>query len=599
MIGGGRIPHNGRMNGGGTASSTNGKGPGTRLFWGGAAALCCWYGGMALLWLVGVESIYAHPTPFYALYFPAFSTVAAPLAALALASALAVVWADRTGNGSASSRLRGLAAATAAAVLALAAAWRDLALRGLPAGRWLGDAGAEFAFCLAPLLLALCLVHLLHRRDLGGMAAGDGGDASKLWRIALGAALFLFLFACATAMMRGGVEGIARAYHREAYEYIGDIGKTGTIKALFERYLDVRPYLSMHAKVHPPGPVALLWLMSYVAGRGALALSLATAAAGALAAVPLYGWLRRCFGGRAALAGLVLYVCCPAVVIFTATSADILFTPFTLGTLWLFDRALRDGHAPSALAAGAGFAVMSFLKFSLLGVGVYFALAGLLMLWRARRVAPVALTAALMLGAFLAVHGLVWWWSAFPYIEAFQAAKAQFDEDQFHLDRLTPRYPGWTFRLFFNPAAWFYFAGIPVSLLFLGGVIKAVRGTLRFRNDAGGNALLSPPLKGDLGGCSCGEDVLPDTAKRERHAGNSEGEIVVFALTALALNFLYLARGEGERSALYLFPFLIGPAAWLLAEICRTARSAAPLYATAAFLALQTWLTELYFFTYW
>ncbi|MBI2434612.1 MAG: hypothetical protein HYV26_17285, partial [Candidatus Hydrogenedentes bacterium] len=32
-----------------------------------------WYlGGVLLLWLLGLEGIYGHPTPFYAAYAPAF-----------------------------------------------------------------------------------------------------------------------------------------------------------------------------------------------------------------------------------------------------------------------------------------------------------------------------------------------------------------------------------------------------------------------------------------------------------------------------------------------------------------------------------------------
>ena len=67
----------------------------------------------------------------------------------------------------------------------------------------------------------------------------------------------------------------------------------------------------------------------------------------------------------------------------------------------------------------------------------------------------------------------------------------------------------------------------------------------------------------------------------------------------LALNFLYLARGEGERSAMYLYPFLIAPAAHALAEICGRERRTAALWTVLAFLAGQTLLTEMLFYTYW
>jgi hypothetical protein len=71
------------------------------------------------------------------------------------------------------------------------------------------------------------------------------------------------------------------------------------------------------------------------------------------------------------------------------------------------------------------------------------------------------------------------------------------------------------------------------------------------------------------------------------------------ALAAVALNFLYLARGEGERSALYLIPFLAGPAALAAVRMCAQARSMEPLWGMLGFLAFQCWATELYFYTYW
>jgi hypothetical protein len=372
-------------------------------------------------------------------------------------------------------------------------------------------------------------------------------------------------------MLRHGTGGIAQAYQREAYEYVGDIGKTGTIHDLFARYGQIREYLSMHAKVHPPGPIALLWVMSWVVTRDALALSLATAALGALGVFPLHGWLRACFGARAALAGVLVYSLVPSVALFTATSADILFTPFTLTALWAFERSLRGGRAGWALLGGAAYGLATLLSFSLVGVGAYFAIAGLFAFARAESRGAVVRTAVLMLAALMAVHGLVWLWSGFDYIGALRASKAQFDLDQYHLDQYTPRYPGWTFRLLFNPAAWFYFAGIPVSLLFL-------------------RQLLAPaPSRGEDGTTAGGG--CPTLGPR--------ATVAAFALAAVALNFLYLARGEGERSALYLFPFLVGPAAVALAGMCEKSRSAEPLWGMLGFLAFQCWVTELYFYTYW
>ncbi len=553
--------HNGRMN-------SMGMTTGRILFRASLTVLAVFLLGMAVLWILGVESIYQHPTPFYALYLPAFSTPLVPLLVL-WASALASLLVRRRTGLRPAQLGRGAVVMLAlglGGLAALAAVQMGTAPGG--AAPWLIATLREYCWHLGPLVVFFGFLAVLARSSVPAALAGFGlePDTAETRRVVAATAVFLFFFACTVAMLRHGLQGISQAYERAAYEYVGDIGKTGTIHDLFARYAQVRPYLSMHAKVHPPGPIALLWVMSWVVTSDPLALSLATALLGTVGVFPLYGWLRSCFGARTALAGILVYALVPSVVLFTATSADILFTPFTLTALWGFERSLRGGRSWHAFAGGVAYALATLLSFSLVGVGVYFALAGLFALTRPESRGAVVRTAVVMLAAFLAVHGLVRFWSGFDYFAALRAAKAQFDLDQYNLDQFTPRYPGWTFRLFFNPATWFYFAGIPVSLLFLRRVIMLRRAE--------------------------GEE--------ERVAGpGPRATLAAFALAAVVLNFLYLARGEGERSALYLFPFLIGPAAVAVAGMCGKARSAEPLWGMLGFLAFQCWVTELYFYTYW
>jgi hypothetical protein len=123
-----------------------------------------------------------------------------------------------------------------------------------------------------------------------------------------------------------------------------------------------------------------------------------------------------------------------------------------------------------------------------------------------------------------------------------------------HLEGLTPRWSSWAWRVG-NPMCWLYFFGIPVSVLFFW--------RLRY-SKAGSRALMR---------CLC--------------------------LTVLVLSLLYLARGEGERSAMYIVPFAVVPAAHLLHELGAATRSYRPLLATVAFLAFQCWFTEAFFYTYW
>lgn len=521
-----------------------------------ARGLLAFFVFMALCWAVGIESSFRNPLPFYAVLKPAFQVSTVPLAVLALMFAALATF-PRAGAGTVLPRRARMAygaAATAFLVLAGAVfvgegAGREGGLIGLAATCW--SHWRWHLLAIGLFLAALTLLYRFWRRHDWFAQELDVRTTRRFLAALIG---FTILFALAIAALRDGADGIAHAYNRYTYEYIGDIGKGRTIRGLFTDYNRIHPHLSMHSKVHPPGPVALLWFLSYFVGQGAFALSVATAAFGSLAIVPLYLWVRDMFGQRTGFTACLLYSLMPGIVLFTATSGDILFMPITVATLFLFWRAVHRRSIPYAIAAGAGYAAMSLLSFSLLAVGAFFGLVGLWRLASPGNRASVLHTAAVMLAAFLSVHSLVWLWSGFDVVECFRLSKAQFDEDQRLSQLNAPRYPGWVFR-FLNPLTWVYFAGIPVSILCL----------WRFL----------------------------------RHGASLRALVIIFAVTAIVLDLLYLGRGEGERSAMYLYPFLVIPAAHLLDELGRRANSVHPLGATLAFLAFQCWLTESYFYTYW
>ncbi|MBN2311137.1 MAG: glycosyltransferase family 39 protein [Candidatus Hydrogenedentes bacterium] len=512
---------------------------------------------VAILWLTGIEGIYSHPTPFYAYLMPAFTTILIPAAVLALMWLAYLIW--QNALFPLSPRRKGL---TAAGVALWVAA---VGLIGWGVWRQAGAEGQSVAAVLAEVWRSLrwhLLALAVFLASLGGWwwamthvpwFENELPKRARRWMLT-GLIAFSIVFPCSVAMIRDGAAGITAAYDRYQHEYVNDIGQGGSIRGLFRDYVKMHPYLSTHAKVHPPGPIVILWILSFIAGRGALGLSLATIAFGSLAIIPLYFWARDLTNTRTALTCCFLYALMPSIVLFTATSADITFMPFTLTTLFLFWRAIHRRSVLYAAAAGALYAVLSLISFSLIGLGALFALVGL---WRLR--APglrlsVVQTALVMAAAFLLTHLAIRLWTGFDVIACFHACKAQFDQDQLNLDIFAPRYPGWVYR-FFNPACWLFFAGIPVSVLFIWRLA---------RPDADTKALF-----------------------------------LVFAGTLIVLDILYLARGEGERSAMYILPFMALPAAHLLDRIGLAARSCRPMLVTFAFLAVQTWLIETWLYTYW
>jgi hypothetical protein len=297
----------------------------------------------------------------------------------------------------------------------------------------------------------------------------------------------------------------------------------------------------------------------------------------------MYYWAVDVLGARRGLLATLLYTLVPTIVLFTATSADITFMPITLMTLFLFWRAIHgariieaDAHrhceeqsdeaisssrtalfaqsTAYALGAGVCYGLLGLISFSLLSIGVFFALVGVWRLADERYRWKVVQTAALMLAAALGVHLLVYLWSGYNSIDAFLLAKQQFDTDQANLNALDPRFSAIWWK-FLNPLCWFFFAGIPVSVLFLSGFKDA---------QARRNALLW-----------------------------------IAGLSLVAFDALYLGRGEGERSAMYIMPFVVLPAATRLDEIAGADGSWRPISATLWFLGLQSIATESVLYTYW
>jgi dolichyl-phosphate-mannose-protein mannosyltransferase len=510
--------------------------------------------GVAALWLLGLEGVYYHPTPFYGLLSPAFSSMAVPAVVGALVLVIFLTTRRFLSRDNAGAVWAYGALVLCIVVFASAVATQVLRNEA-PLSEVLAATWGELSWHLPVIAVfsVFCIAGAVALKGIDWFGEGPSKRA-MVWML-VGLVLFAVLFPMAVASLRGGPEAISAPYERHQHEYIGDIGKRASIQAFFGDYLEIHPLLSMHAKVHPPGPVAVLWILSMVIfTQGPFGLSIATIVGGALGIVPLYFWCKDMTNRRVAFTCCVLYALMPTIVLFTATSTDILFTPFTITTLFLFWRAMHRRSLLYALGAGAMYAVLSLLSFSLIGVGAFFGFVGL---WRLRDKEmrrAVLQTAVVMLAAFLAVHFAVRWWSGFDVVECFHVCKAQFDTDQANLDKVTPRFPSWTWKLV-NPACWFVFAGIPVSVLFLW---------------------------------------------RVRCPGQtSRGLFVVFLLTLVVFDFLYLARGEGERSAMYIMPFIALPAAHVLDELGRAGRSLAPMAATVTFLALQCWVLESFIYTYW
>ncbi|MCH7909207.1 MAG: glycosyltransferase family 39 protein, partial [Candidatus Hydrogenedentes bacterium] len=426
------------------------------------------------LHIAGVEAITGHLTPFYASGSLAFSSFFP--AGVVLSAALFIVIRVLVRGGSVSIAQRyaftfAFMALLGFTLLSLMAEAPENSLFDVFKGHW-----RLLGWNLTALGLFLVALYFL-TWELRRAQTPDAELSRSPRRVLAGLVLFAVLFPIAIAASRSGLHGISQAYEGNfAAEYISDIGKRSTIRGLFTDYLEMHPYLSMHARVHPPGPIVILWVLSFGVGQGPLALSIATIVFGALAIVPLYYWTRDMLDARAALTACILYTLVPTIVLFSATSADITFMPFTLTTLFLFWRAITRNSIRYAVAAGAIYAVLSLISFSLISLGAFFGFVGLWKLTDPASRSAVFKTAGTMIVSALAVHGAVRWWSGFDIIACFNVCRDQFNTDQLLLDEFVPRFPSWSWR-FLNPACWFLFAGIPVSVLFIKRLLAPERDT--------------------------------------------------------------------------------------------------------------------------
>ncbi|HRK36188.1 MAG TPA: glycosyltransferase family 39 protein [Candidatus Hydrogenedentes bacterium] len=517
------------------------------LFW----QFFAWY-VLAILILnnLGIEPIYQHVTPFYAVWLPA-SSFATPTVAPVLVALFAFVVTTWAIGMRIERRARLALLVIAFAILLIVAYSSDSTRRGMT--------GAEFWSAFKwhlPLIALISLTSIAMVRFFRGCDWwGSELSGKTAWKVVAAIAFFSFLFSGSMALIREGTGGIAAAYSRSGYEYIDDIGKGLTLFGFLREYNELHPHLSMHAKVHPPGPVVILWIMStFMLSRDPLILSIGTMALGSAAVFPLFAWVRDMINQRVAITCCAFYTLMPSIALFTATSADITFLPLIFLTLLLFWRALHRNSWKYAVGAGLMYAVLSLTSFSLLTLGAFFAFVGLWRLADPATRGAVIKTAIIMFASFILAHLAVRAGTGFDIIRCFALSHGQFLEDQRQLDHVSPRYSSWAFK-FFNPMCWIFFAGIPATILWFWRLYRPEQGT---------RALF-----------------------------------IVFGLTLLILTPLYLARGEGERSAMYILPFVVLPAAHLLDELGAHSRSFRSLAAVFLFLVIQTWIIETHLYTYW
>ena len=170
--------------------------------------------------------------------------------------------------------------------------------------------------------------------------------------LACGVVLACGLWTSLSLTHEGYPEGLVAPFERSA-DYQADVGRFSTFGAIWSGYNDAQPTLSVHGRTHPPGAVAVLWVLGRASGGRLPLICLAVVLIGALALVPLYLWARRLLTPGEARTACLLWIFTPAVTLYGATCMDMVFGVVLVAALATFTAMALDGRGDRAEDRGA------------------------------------------------------------------------------------------------------------------------------------------------------------------------------------------------------------------------------------------------------
>lgn len=276
------------------------------------------------------------------------------------------------------------------------------------------------------------------------------------------------------------------------------------IHALLAHYPETMPtFASDHARTHPPGLILANWLTIQLFQRlptlsqaiapavwaarcidlwllerpAAVAAALAVWATLPLLAAALTVWPAYLLGKRllplpAAKLGTGLTAALPSLLLFAPKSVQ-LYAPLTLFLLWAFHIALERWSGRWFVIAGLLYGVATFLSLGNFSLALLLLVYALLAIWQQHAWQQVGwrriVAGGLLFGAAGLSLWLVYWliWGAAPW-RIWQTGLAQ----HYTLVTLHRRYEWW---LLWNLVDVLVYAGLPVLVGYLGGVVWAVR----------------------------------------------------------------------------------------------------------------------------
>jgi hypothetical protein len=204
-----------------------------------------------------------------------------------------------------------------------------------------------------------------------------------VWVCLLIAFLSVIAIDTSIAHIRNGNDSFVSPYLRRGLEYYLDVPRVNDAPSQFiSNYPAISTSLSHHAGTHPPGGVLFLWVGSKLFGDSVDAAAWWSVCFGAMGVLPTY-WLATMVIGRTrARRVLPLYLVTPNLVLFGATSMDIVFFAFGAAALAAMFWAMLKLKTSRILIAGGLYWLAAFMSFAVISLPI---LAGLFALLTAIR----------------------------------------------------------------------------------------------------------------------------------------------------------------------------------------------------------------------
>jgi hypothetical protein len=288
------------------------------------------------------------------------------------------------------------------------------------------------------------------------------------------------LIAVSVAMVDGGVHRLWRPYELLANtDYIGAVSSVGSPREFLGDYSRQMSTLPLHCQTHPPGGVLALWAVSRLVGSGPVCAAWATILASSLVVPAVYLLAREVVDEHAARLAVCFLILSPSIVMFSATLLDAVFSVPIVWSVYFLWRSRDSRPVLHGTLGGAAAALASMMTFSASFLALWaLVVIALTAIADRKRLRPAILgmsAAAISLTVFYAALYL---WSGYDslavLVEAMAAQKrimAGRGHDTLQQD---------VHFAVANLAAFFFCAGIPLTVLWLRHVAGMMKSCDRF-----------------------------------------------------------------------------------------------------------------------